>query len=111
MKNIIAGIEGHFEQLGYFIYARRWPVIGVSLLLFVAMSSQLPNIKFDTSNEAFIDPDDPVLNQYDAFRDQFGRDEVVVVAIKPTDVFDREFLERLKTFHEELEMKCRILTK
>ena len=103
MKNIIAGIEGRFEKLGYFIYARRWAVIVVSLLLFVAMASQLPNIKFDTSNEAFIEPDDPVLTQYDAFRDQFGRDEVIVVAIKPTDVFDREFLERLKTFHEELE--------
>ena len=103
MKNIIAGIEGRFERLGYFIYARRWAVIVVGLLLFVVMASQLPNIKFDTSNEAFIEPDDPVLTQYDAFRDQFGRDEVIIVAIKPTDVFDRKFLERLKKFHDELE--------
>ena len=103
MKNIIARIEGRFEQLGYFVYARRWAVIVVSLILFGAMSYQLPNIKFDTSNEAFIVPDDPVLTQYDTFRDQFGRDEVIVVAIKPTDVFDRKFLERLKKFHDELE--------
>jgi len=111
MKNIIAGIEGRFEQLGYFIYARRWAVIVVSLLLFAAMASQLPNIKFDTSNEAFIEPDDPVLTQYDAFRDQFGRDEVIVVAIKPTDVLIVNSWSVSKHFMKSSKMKCRIWTK
>ncbi|HIN49073.1 MAG TPA: patched family protein, partial [Deltaproteobacteria bacterium] len=103
MKTLIANIEKQFEKLGYFIFARRWTVILVALLIFGALASQVTNIVIDTSNEAFLEPDDPILTQYDAFRDQFGRDEVVVVAIQPKDVFERQFLERLKAFHEDLE--------
>ena len=103
MKKIIAKIEARFEQLGYFVFARRWHVILAALVLFGALASQVPNIVIDTSNEAFFEADDPILTQYDAFRDQFGRDEVVVVTIQPKDVFERQFLEQLKAFHEDLE--------
>ena len=41
MKNIIAGIEGRFERLGYFIYARRGGVIVVALILFGTMTSSV----------------------------------------------------------------------
>ena len=75
----------------------------MALVLFGVLASQVPHIVIDTSNEAFLEPDDPILTQYDAFRDQFGRDEVVVIAIQPKDVFERQFLERLKAFHDDLE--------
>ena len=103
MKKIIAKIEARFEKLGFFIYSQRWKVILMALVLFGVLASQVPHIVIDTSNEAFLEPDDPILTQYDAFRDQFGRDEVVVVAIQPKDVFERQFLERLKAFHDDLE--------
>ena len=103
MKNIVSKIENQFEQLGYFVFAQRWKVILMALVLFGVLASQVPHIVIDTSNEAFLEPDDPILTQYDAFRDQFGRDEVVVVAIQPKDVFERQFLERLKAFHDDLE--------
>ena len=41
--------------------------------------------------------------EYDAFREQFGRDEIVLALIHPKDVFEITFLENLKAFHEELE--------
>jgi Predicted exporters of the RND superfamily len=103
MKKIIAQIEARFEKLGFFIYAQPWRVILAALVLFGVLASQVPQIVIDTSNEAFLEPDDPILTQYDSFRDQFGRDEVVVVAIQPKDVFERQFLERLKAFHDDLE--------
>ena len=103
MKNIVSKIEARFEKLGFFIYAQPWRVILAALVLFGVLASQVPHIVIDTSNEAFLEPDDPILTQYDAFRDQFGRDEVVVVAIQPKDVFERQFLERLKAFHDDLE--------
>ncbi len=103
MKQIIAKIESRFEQLGHFIFARRWLVIMAALVVFAAMASQVPHIKIDTSNEAFFEPDDPVLTKYDEFREQFGRDEIVLVAIKPEDVFEEQFLQKLRAFHEELE--------
>ena len=83
MKNIVSKIENQFEQLGYFVFSQRWKVILMALVLFGVLASQVPHIVIDTSNEAFLEPDDPILTQYDAFRDQFGRDEVVVVAIQP----------------------------
>ncbi len=103
MKQIIAKIESRFEQLGHLIFARRWLVIMAALVVFAAMASQVPHIKIDTSNEAFFEPDDPVLTKYDEFREQFGRDEIVLVAIKPEDVFEEQFLQKLRAFHEELE--------
>ena len=41
--------------------------------------------------------------EYDAFREQFGRDDIKLALIHPKDVFEITFLEKLKTFHEELE--------
>ena len=41
--------------------------------------------------------------EYDAFREQFGRDEIVLALIHPKDVFEITFLEKLKAFHQELE--------
>ena len=58
MKTLIANIEKQFEKLGYFIFARRWTVILVALLIFGALASQVTNIVIDTSNEAFLEPDE-----------------------------------------------------
>ena len=64
---------------------------------------QLPSIKFDASNEAFFRKGDPILKDYDAFRAQFGREEVIIIGISPPNVFDRGFLEKLAKFHDALE--------
>ena len=73
------------------------------LLIVVFLASQLPSIQFDTSTESFFEKDDPTLLEYDAFREQFGRDEIVLALIHPKDVFEITFLEKLKAFHQELE--------
>ena len=39
--------------------------------------SQIPKIQLDTSTEGFLHDDDPALQAYNVFRDQFGRDEVI----------------------------------
>jgi predicted RND superfamily exporter protein len=65
--------------------------------------SQIPKLEIDTSTEGFLHDDDPTLLAYNAFRDQFGRDEVIIVAIKPPNIFTPSFLEKLKSLHEEFE--------
>ena len=40
---------------------------------------------------------------YNAFRDQFGADEFLVVAAQPAEVFDLEFLANLRDLHRDLE--------
>jgi len=40
---------------------------------------------------------------YNDFRNQFGRDEKIIVAIKTKDVFNKNFLEKLFKLHNEIE--------
>ncbi len=103
MKKMIQKIEAGFEQMGRWIYSHPKRVILVMLLFFASLASNLPSIKVDTSTEAFFSKNDQTRIAYDKFREQFGRDEIVLALIHPKKVFDREFLEKLKAFHEDLE--------
>ena len=73
----------------------------VSLAL--ALGTRLSEVETDTSTEGFLQSDDPVKVAYDELRDQFGRDQLVILAIEPPDVFDLGFLEWLRGLHEDLE--------
>ncbi|MEN8190955.1 MAG: MMPL family transporter, partial [Thermodesulfobacteriota bacterium] len=48
---------------------------------------------------------DEILTTYNEFRDQFGRDDLLVMAIKSGEngIFSLPFLEKLQKFHEQLE--------
>ncbi|MBW2288552.1 MAG: MMPL family transporter [Deltaproteobacteria bacterium] len=86
-----------------FVVCHPWWVIAACLLAVVALASQLPNIRFDTSTEGFLHDDDAALIDYHAFRDQFGRDDLIVLALQPPRVFDLAFLTTLRELHERLE--------
>lgn len=103
MSAIRTQIEKWFEHLAQAIVRHRIMTIIIILALSGLLIAQIPKINFDTSTEGFLHDDDPALLSYNTFRDQFGRDEVVIIAIKAQEVFDHRFLERLKALHEELE--------
>ena len=105
MKQIIQKIESRFEQLGRWIHVHPKRVILVMLLFFAILASNLPSIQVDTSTEAFFSENDQTRITYDKFREQFGRDEIVLALIHPQKVFDIEFLKKLKAFHEDLEVE------
>ena len=93
-------------MMGYFasfIYTHPKKVIMIVLLFLAFPISYLPQIKMDTSTEGFMHDDDPVLVTYNKFRDDFGRDEMVVVGIKNDAIFSLDFLTTLKQIHEEIE--------
>jgi predicted RND superfamily exporter protein len=50
-------------------------------------------------------PNDPILTAYNDFRDQFGRDDKLVIAIKSDkkEIFTIPFLKKLKKLHDQLE--------
>ncbi len=98
-------VERGFERFSRLVYRNRLTAIFFTLLFFAALASSLPNLAVDTSNEGFLREDDPVLITYNEFRDQFGRAEMVIIAINPEEVFDLGFLGKLKRLHEELEEK------
>lgn len=102
MSRIRARIETGFETLGRSLY--RHPLITLILMaVFIAATiSQIPKITVDTSTEGFLHENDPALKAYNAFRDQFGRDEMIVVAVRTPDIFGAEFLGKLRRLHNEL---------
>jgi predicted RND superfamily exporter protein len=98
-------LENLMGRFGSFIHDNPFKVLLVLLLLLAFPISQLPKIKMDTSTEGFMHEDDPVLLTYNNFREQFGRDERIVLAIKSENVFSIDFLTKLKALHREIEAK------
>ena len=97
-------IENAFGRFAGTVYRNRLKMIALVLLVTAAIGSQIPRIAIDTSMEGFLHEEDPALLAYNAFRDQFGRDEVIIVALQPPDVFDLDFLQALASLHDELEV-------
>ncbi len=103
MQNIRYRIEEWFAFFAEFIYDHRLKATILMLGLTLALISQLPKTTIGTSTEGFLHENDPILLDYNHFRDQFGRDEVVIVAVKTPNVFNLRFLKKLKEIHENLE--------
>ncbi len=97
------GIEARFENFGRFIVHRRWFFVPLVLLFAGSLSSQAPKIQIDTSAESFLRDDDPGKILYDDFRDQFGRGEVLIAAVRTRDALAPDFLAKLRDFHQALE--------
>ena len=96
-------LEIAFENLGRQIVRWRWLVIPLMLALAASLSSQAPKISVDTSAESFLHDDDSAKQFYNEFRDQFGRGELIIAAVRTPDALDPDFLLRLRDFHRALE--------
>lgn len=105
MTNKKKRIETFFAATTTIIIRFRYPVILVVLALSVALASQIRYLTIDTSNEGLLHPDDGILITYNEFRDQFGRDDLLVFAIQSENVFSSSFLKKLQKFHDVLEEK------
>ena len=96
-------VENRFEYISDFIFENRIKVIILVLAIIIAMASQMKYLTVDTSTEGFLHKTDPLRIQYDKFRDQFGRDEKVLIAIQSDNIFTIKFLTKLNALHKELE--------
>lgn len=102
-RNWRSRIENGFERWGYFIYRNRWSALAISVLVTGWLMSYLPALTIDNSIESLLLPDDPAVVLYDEFREQFGRDDKIILAVETPALFDRDFLERLRELHEAIE--------
>lgn len=98
-------IETAFEAWGRWVYRYPLRTITVVLIGVAALGTRLPALSFETSLESFLHVDDPLRLRYEDFRRQFGRDDLVIVAIEAPDVYALEFLERLRALHRDLELE------
>jgi len=105
MANIRNRVEKWFEDYARVIYYNRIKTILIMFVVIAAIVSQIPKITIDISTEGFLHKTDPTLIEYNAFRDQFGRDELIIIAINSPEIFNENFLSKLKTMHNELAEK------
>ena len=103
MKTMKDTIENGFERLAYITYGHPYKTLIITLLLSVALFSQIFNLRVDVTEENMFHHDDPTFKEYAGFKDQFGRDDVVVIGIKSSNTFSVSFLEKIKKFHLDLE--------
>jgi len=100
---IRANIEQRFERFGLFVSRRRFIIIPLMLVVAFSLSSQAPKIDFDTSVDGFLRKNSPEKILYDDFRDQFGRDEVLIAVVRSPDILNPQFLRKLEAFHLAIE--------
>lgn len=105
MSRIKNRIEQWFESLSFFLCRYRWWTLVILLSVVGGLGSQLPYIKFDTSNESFLHHTDPTLVAYNEFRRQFGRDDLIIIAVESDQIFEQQFLRKLKAFHDDLQVQ------
>jgi len=96
-------IENQFESLAMIVCRRPWVILTITVAIIVVLGLQLSKLTMDTSSEGMFHKDDPIVTTYYEFREQFGRDEMVVIAIQPKNIFNLSFLKKLKKLHDTLE--------
>ncbi len=105
MTELKTNVELSFKKLGHLLFRNPLKVLLI-LFLFIGYMVYLNNLStVDTSSEAMLREDDPTITNYNNFLDEFGRSELIIIAIQSKNIFDASFLTTLKSFHEEIEKK------
>ncbi len=105
MKQWKARVEARFGLLAAHIYHHPLKYLLAVLMVTLALASQLRNIYFDTSTEGFLSPGHPSIQLYNAFREEFGRDELIVVGVRTDNILDQQFLQTFQEIFQQLEEK------
>ncbi len=103
MENIRLKFDTTFERLGRLVYRNSVKTLLVILFLCGGLFSQIPKFAADFDDDSFFHSGDPTLKMLNEFKDQFGGEAVIVVALNPREIFDRKFLATFKELHESLE--------
>lgn len=103
MTPIRRQLENWFGSFTELVYRKKYTAFISALLLTLGLTYQIKDIKFDTRDESFFHTDDPALMAYNAFRDQFGQDDLFIIALKPKNGLSRSFFTTLHDLHRALE--------
>ncbi len=96
-------IEARFERLGRWIVRNHRAWVGVVVLFAALPMLPLGELELDTSSRGFLRDDDPTQQRYEAFREAFGRDALLLVDLEAPDVLTPAALETLVALHARLE--------
>lgn len=105
MEAIYRFVEDIFAGLAHVIYRHPLPPLLLVAAATFALTAQLPKLVLDTSNESFFHADSPELLNYMAFKEEFGREDMIIIATEANNVFEPVFLRRLESLHQALEAR------
>ncbi len=89
------------EGTALLLWHARWWLLGLLLPACLLMASGAVRLKIDNSVYVWFVEGDPALVAYDAFQDQFGNDEVVILSVQSDDgVLAGDGLQRLHAVHQ-----------
>ena len=98
-----ARVEKGFGRLGVAMGTHPWFWLLGAIIVIGAMGSQLSKIRQDTSIEGFLAKGAIELQQYDHFKDMFGRDEVFIVSVEVGEIFTQDFADKFRALHQQIE--------
>jgi uncharacterized protein len=103
MSKLKRRIEEYFEQFGHLLFRNPYKTLFLVFSFIGVLVYNIPNITIDTSSESMLHEDDPFRIEYNAFRDQFGGANMIIIGIKAPNIFCHDFLLKLKALHRDLE--------
>ena len=63
----------------------------------------MQHLRIDAKIEALLDKSDPALQDFRQFKDEFGRNDDIIISIHSDNIFTETFLKQLTTLHTQLE--------
>ncbi|MDR0290698.1 MAG: MMPL family transporter, partial [Treponema sp.] len=87
------------------LYKYPWLIVAVVAVITVFFAFQLPRAELDNNNLRFVPPDDPALETSRWIDGNFGRSFFILVGLerKYGTVFDRDFLNRIREYSQEIQ--------
>ena len=103
MTSLHKRLEVGFAAMTAWVYDHKYIAIFIMIMVTLLFGSQLPKLTIDTREEGFFHPSDPIITNYNDFRDQFGQDNIFFVVLQPEAGFTPEVLQLLAEVHHDLE--------
>ncbi|MBU2631101.1 MAG: MMPL family transporter, partial [Proteobacteria bacterium] len=110
-KNIRQKCELFFTGLAILLYLNPKKTICLTFLFIFFLSAFIPKVIIDTSAVALLRESDPARIAYNEYREEFNQNDIIVIAISSENIFDLQFLSKLKAFHTDLENKVPFIKK
>jgi len=103
-------VEKWLGSFGIQVIRFRYVLLFLIVLAVGFLSTYIPRINIATSLESSFKGHNQAIQEYQKFRDMFGRDDKIVLLVKSEDIFSVHFLDRLKKFHDDLENTLPLLS-
>jgi predicted RND superfamily exporter protein len=106
-RDYVESLSAFFGRVGAWSFDHRWLVVGAAAVLLAVSAVLASRARFDNSFEAYFDTTDATYATYQAYREEFGSDEIAYILYEaPGSLygpFDLEVMRKIQLLTEALE--------